>query len=455
MMKKILLLCSAVVAFQFPGQSQEIKDTLTYFFKKQKYKDPGQTTQVYPKFKAPAGTIINTGFTHVGSVFKNRSLVVVNGLEARVMRTPFVVAANGNVPTRLYLANVNQQGLPVFPLLDSTNLLTTSVTEFVAQQNNVPSQVIGGPLAHGSKTVTGNFAVLVRNVSLQEGDTVIVLRTRGHHAASTTTNTAIKFGEGLGVVRYNFNFSKTTDFNSDPTGYFGPGTDYEFCVAPRVTYTLDISQNSNLIQYGACCYQAFTNTNTSHSAWTSPQFNFTQFNRQLAPFNSNMPNVGQDTALVWNLGDGSPSTFPMYNTDDVVLCACGGQCNQIHYDGVIRGNFKKIAPENPVTVWQDSIFFMSSLVWCNDTAGTGFNELGNLANIKIYPNPVVDKTIISGLKGTTSIQVYSMFGQLMLTQEVKLEDETSIDMSRFANGNYLIRLRDEQNHVRTEKIIKQ
>lgn len=449
-MKKLLFVCLAVIAFQFTGQSQEIKDTLTYFYKKEKYKTPVQSNN-HPKFKASAGTVINTGFTHVGSIFKNRSLVVVNGLEARVMRTNDVVAANSNVPTRLYLANV-VNGLPVFPLLDSTNLLTTSVTQAV----NPNGQVIGGVLAHGSKTVTGNFAVLVRNVSLQEGDTVMVFRTKGHHFYSTNAPSPdYKYGEGLGVVRYNSTFVTTRDFVQDPTNYFGWGTDYEFCVAPRVTYTLDISQAENIIQYGACCFQAFTNTNTSHVAWTSPQFNFTAFNKSLAPFNAQMPNVGQDTALVWNIGDGSPSVFPQVWSDDVLLCACGGQCNQIHTDGVVRGNFKKMAPDNPVTVWQDSIFFLSSMVWCNDTAATGFTELGPLAGVKIYPNPVVDKTIISGLRANSSVQVYSMLGQMVLSQEVKLEQEVIIDMNRLVPGNYLIRLRDEQGNTRTEKIIKQ
>lgn len=444
-MKKLLLLCSAVFALQFVGQSQVITDTLTYFLKKQRYKEPlPPSSTVHPTFKSSAGTVINTQFTHVGSIFGNRSTVVVNGLEAMAKRPVLVVSDNGKVPTRLYLANV-VNGLPVFPLLDSTALLTTDT--YLPQ-----GQIVGGPLLHGPKVVNGSFAVLIRCVSLQEGDTIEVFRTNGHHINSTTAPTpGHKFGEGLGVVRYQSQFWPTTNFNHP---YFGSGTDYEFCVAPRVTYTLDVSQNENPIQYGVCCWQAFTNTNTSHSAWTSPQFNFTEFNTHLKPFNANFPGVPNDSALVWFMGDGSPCVTPMPGTDIVPLCACGGQCNQIHYDGVVRGNFKKIHPDNPSTVHTASISFMSSMVWCNDTAGTGFNELGPLANVKIYPNPVVDKTTISGLKGNNTIQVYNMIGQLILTQRTQLE-EVQIDLSKEATGNYMIRISDAENNSRGVKIIKQ
>lgn len=445
MMKKLLLLCSAIFALNFVGQSQ-VEDTLRYFLKKQKYKAPipPANTQ-HPWYKSAAGTIINTAFTHVGSIFKNRSPVAVVGLEARVMRPGFVISQNGNVPTRMYLANV-VNGLPVFPLLDSTNLLITN------ESINNDGQMIGGNLAHGTQTLTGDFAVLIRCTSLLEGDTILVFRTNGHHANSTTApSNDYKFGDGLGVVRYQGQFASTRDFQHP---YFGLGTDYEFCVAPRVKYDLQISQAESPIQYGACCWQPFTNTNTSTYAWTSPQFNYTQFFRHLKPMNTNFPTTFvEDTALIWNVGDGSPNVLPQPFSDLVPLGFFGGDCNKFHY-GRITGNFKKMAPDNPETTYTAQISFTSSTVWCNDTVGTGIKEYNNLENVKVYPNPVADKTTISGLKGQNVILVYNMVGQLILSQQTDKE-EVSVDFSKYAIGSYLVRITNSENKSRNVKIIKQ
>lgn len=453
-MKKLLFLCAAVLGFNFIGQSQVVEDTLRYFLKKQLYKAPPQSPNTFhPMFKSSAGTVINTKFTHVGSIFKNKSTVAVVGLEARVMRPPFVVAANGNVPARLYLANVSTvTGLPVFPLLDSTNVLIAGLSTSLPTDFN--GQLIGGNLAHGTKTVTGDFAVLIRCTSLQEGDTVMVFRTNGH--SPNSQNTAYKFGERLGVVRYQSQFSSTRDF---PHPYFGYGTDYEFCVAPRVKYDLQISQAESPIQYGACCWQSFTNTNTSTYAWTSPQFNFTEFNNYLKPFNNLYPAgmaASVDTSLVWAMGDGSPAMLPVPFSDVVPLGIFGGDCNKFH-QGNIHGNFKKMAPDNPEsTTYTASITFTSSTVWCNnDTLGTGIRELGNrLANVKIYPNPAVDKTTISGLNGKNTVVVYNMIGEAVFTQQTE-QEQVSIDLSKYARGNYLIRISDSQNNSRAVKIVKE
>jgi hypothetical protein len=334
-------------------------------------------------------------------------------------------------------------------LLDSTNLLYS----FAKYATGVihPGQVVGGVLAHGTKTVTGDFAVLIRCTSLQEGDSVFVFRTSGHHANSANPNPLLKFGEGRGVIRNQGQFSKTTDYNHP---YFGPGTDYEFCVAPRVKYDLEISQIENNVQYGACCFQAFTNTNTSTSAWTNPQFNFNEFYFHLQPFNNLFPSGTFTNSLIWNIGDGSPDTYPLPGTDLVPLGAFGGDCNKF-YEGTIIGDFKKMAPETPVTSHTAQITFTSSTVWCyGDTLGSSIKEITNLSHVKVYPNPTVDKVIVSGLIGKNTITLYNMFGQQVFIQQAD-KTEISVDLSRFAIGNYLLRIADANNDTRVVKLVKE
>src|SRR6218665_1479706 len=243
-MKKLLLLCAAIFAFNTASNAQVINDTLRYFQWKQWYILPNWTTStVTPIFKSNAAVVTNTGLTHVGSIFKNKTKVEISGLEALCRRPAVSVTliGQGGPPLRLYLCNVDANGLPVFPPIDSVQAGVVSNTAFQYGQK------VGGSLT-AVRTMTNDFAVLIRNVSGKDGDTVFVLRTSGHTATSTAAPTPWhRFGDGYGVVRNAGTFYKTTNYNHP---LFGQGTDYEFMVAPMVQYTLETSQIESPTQSG-------------------------------------------------------------------------------------------------------------------------------------------------------------------------------------------------------------
>src|SRR5690606_21582756 len=83
--------------------------------------------------------------------------------------------------------------------------------------------------------VGSDFAVLLRNMSTSGGDTVLVGRTNGAAPGNSIASPEDFHGEGLGVVRIMNEFHSTMNFKGRG---FGEGTDYEFCIAPRVQYTL-------------------------------------------------------------------------------------------------------------------------------------------------------------------------------------------------------------------------
>ena len=82
--------------------------------------------------------------------------------------------------------------------------------------------------------------------------------------------------------------------------------------------------------------------------------------------------------------------------------------------------------------------------------------LGNeefVANvIKLYPNPVVDFVTISSTEMMTNLEVVNILGQIVFSKSVN-ENETTIDMSRYSSGSYIVRVLVDDK-VKIFKVIK-
>ena len=81
-----------------------------------------------------------------------------------------------------------------------------------------------------------------------------------------------------------------------------------------------------------------------------------------------------------------------------------------------------------------------------DLIVTSVNE--NTANVNLYPNPTNGMLNIEG-QGTMLISISNLLGQTL--QETKAEGNTTLDMSRFESGMYLIRIETE-NGVTIQKV---
>ncbi len=89
------------------------------------------------------------------------------------------------------------------------------------------------------------------------------------------------------------------------------------------------------------------------------------------------------------------------------------------------------------------------------SACTGVAENVGATAIKVMPNPAVaGKTNISNLSGVNTITVFNTLGQVIINRVSSNESE-SIDLSDFPSGNYLVRITDNTNEIRTVKIINQ
>ena len=86
------------------------------------------------------------------------------------------------------------------------------------------------------------------------------------------------------------------------------------------------------------------------------------------------------------------------------------------------------------------------------TSTTAINEIGNIEDVTIFPNPSsnIVQVNLPNLYQIFSIVIYSPIGQ----QVLETSDKTIIDISNFANGVYILTLK-QGNKNWTTKIVKQ
>ncbi|RYY45361.1 MAG: T9SS type A sorting domain-containing protein [Chitinophagaceae bacterium] len=75
------------------------------------------------------------------------------------------------------------------------------------------------------------------------------------------------------------------------------------------------------------------------------------------------------------------------------------------------------------------------------------------SNFKLYPNPVKDVLNLSNTQNITSVEVFNMLGQQVITKRVNAT-QGQVDMSNLATGTYLVKVATD-NQTKTVKVIKQ
>ncbi len=81
------------------------------------------------------------------------------------------------------------------------------------------------------------------------------------------------------------------------------------------------------------------------------------------------------------------------------------------------------------------------------------NDTFDNSNFKSYPNPVKDILYFSYNKNITSVAVYNLLGQEVLTKSSNA-NQSQVDMSNLAQGTYLLKVTAD-NQVKTIKVIKE
>ena len=87
----------------------------------------------------------------------------------------------------------------------------------------------------------------------------------------------------------------------------------------------------------------------------------------------------------------------------------------------------------------------------NVTATLSVDE-NELASIILYPNPVIDRFVVSGVSETIDmIEIYSMEGRLV--KQIKDYNDQAIEVSQFQEGVYLVRI-SKGNSSKTIQFVK-
>lgn len=407
---------------QAKAASATIVDTLWYFYNKHYYRNAANTGFFTLK---NASSYTSTSVVEAGgAIFQSPGQVAVSGLEGIVARQASSPSASVNVG--LFLYNV-VGGVPTGAPVGSVSAVVSGTAgTFVGGNFTLPV------------LVNGDFAVLMKNISANAQDTLRLFINNALTATSTSTATARKYGEGLGVVQ----FSMGTSY-APTTGLFGTGTDYEFMVAPRVAYSVTANAAAPT---GSCINTSYTFTNTSSPRIGHRQWNLNQFAVEWAPFANATAsvNIMPDPVYVWNFGDSSPSS----TTNGTVTTVNKTFANAGTFTGSLTANIQKMSDyfnskTTDVATW--------SKTYANCSVGVNENNLN--ANLSVYPNPAVNgKVNIAGLEGTNVITVYNVLGQAVSTISTEKEVVT-IDLSNQNSGNYFIRITNSNSQAKTVKVI--
>lgn len=395
-----------------------VGDTLWYFLNKHYYRNAASVG--YYTFPSP-----NTSFvTHFGSIFKNTNPnLAVSGLEAVCSRS--ATSPSSSVTVRMYLTNV-VAGVPVFPALDSVSAVCTGTA----------ATFVGGNFL-APKFVSGDFAVLYKCVPTVAGDVARMWMNNAHIAAATAT-TAVAgstYGEAFGVLRLASSATTAATFMAT-TGLFGPDTDFEYLVAPRVGFTASSAQTSPT---GSCTTVAYTFTNNSSAVFTNRQFNQNEFYRHWRPFLTT--GLAPDSVYTWDFGD---ATGPMYTPTSMPNIA-HTYASPGTYNGTLTAMYQKMADSG--VKMADATTFAKTVAVCS-----GIQSLSGVDAVNVYPNPSTGLVNIANLPSETTIEVVNMLGQSVYSAKAG-QGNYSADLSTLPNGSYFVKIYSVNEKTKIVKLI--
>ena len=151
------------------------------------------------------------------------------------------------------------------------------------------------------------------------------------------------------------------------------------------------------------------------------------------------------------------------NNNMLELIQVGGSTTTIldlrNGNNTIVTEFEILNAPNLTCIFVDDANY-SNTNWTNiDAAANNFVETqgecdtlsiteSELSNINIYPNPFNTQLFIKGLQEATSIKIYNVLGQLVLSTT-----DTSINTNKLSSGLYIITVETENGSI-SKKIVK-
>lgn len=461
--KVLLLLFCMLGGFSLKTQTQTssppalIVDTLHYYFNKYYFKTGNSNINTYPYLQVPA-VVSSTEITHVGSKFEVPAgeTLTVTGIEAFMKKgKQGEECVSDKVVVELSLCNLNSNGMPILPAVDVVTFQTTSLHE-----NGM--NLLGGNFST-PHVMTSDFALLFLNASQQSGDTIRLMKTAGRTpTSSAASGTNLCSDGGYGFVRYNSVFYTTRDFTMSAN--FGNGTDYEFVIAPRVTYTVQsgqimpdkvyLSTNTLTAADTMCTRTELTFTNTSSRFFEHRMYNLNHFYLKWAltgPFQAQPLAQGgfsQDSAITWRFeaydlkGEPERVFLPYVNNGTASFVTDRPSSfdppDYCYLANQFRTRLRPMSIYGRVPMLVHDENFKMCLKFCND--GIGIEDVPGFEHAKVFPNPALNgKTVIRGLKGENTLTIYDLMGRLVSKQESN-GTTASLNLEGQPAGTYFVEI---------------
>jgi hypothetical protein len=393
-----------------------VQDTLWYTLNKHGYRNQSYGGFYTVKSPYPNATL---QLNHFGAKFINNAPVTITGLEMAAQRQ--ASSPSASVPVRIYLCNVNSMtGGAQFPAIDSVQtVLTGTAIQFVGGNFSQP------------KTVTGDFAVVYRNISTVTGDTIRAWMNNA--GTSSFTVPARQYGEGIGLMSLQFGPQPPT--HTITTNLFGTNWDNEFLVAPRVTVNLTVSAAHAPT---ASCTQTVLFSSNPSSHFTNKFFNMFAFETAWGPFTGTLgsPVPNGQFMYNWSVGGTTP-TSTLQNTT-----------TSYNSNGTFPVNLtcKYIKMNDSGIMAVDSYSGAVSVTNCP----TGIMNFSSLADVVVvYPNPVTHQLNIKSDIENVNYSIVNMLGE-KVKDGVFEKGINQVNLTHFSSGVYFIRLQSSNK----ESVIK-
>ncbi len=433
-------LCVSALGFSQNPTITPITDTIHYYYNKEFFKKGTQPGN-FAYFKLAASTSSNV--THIGSRFENNDTSLrISGLEALMCRNN--ISSQIKVNVRLYLCKVNNGNLS-FP----SDCIDSVTVEVSGLPNLRP---LGADFKDGKTyLMNGDYAVLARNVSSFSGDTVRVARTTSKtFTAFPNVGWQDKYSDGYGLVRQKGNLRSTANFTF--TG-FGNMTDYEFCVAPRVTYNLyvqqdmpiDIVNNVPLCTFQQVKFKALTSYQVTHRMYNLNEF-YKKWNLY-QPLGQVNGGWSQDSTVMWEFeaewGDKMAKMYLPYGGGSKEITFYTDHAEPYPFTAnAFKVKFRPMGRStNNIGNVEFAENFTVNVDYCEgDTVGISNPKLNLLS---VYPNPSnLDQIQIKGMQDQWyTVSLLSIQGKVISSLSLNRSNST-IPVSELKSGIYWIQIKD-------------
>jgi hypothetical protein len=422
--------------------SLPVQDTNWYVVDKHTYRNTSTNANSFYTYKiAPTytGNSINSG----GALFQQTGNMLVGGAEGIVIRQS--TSPSTAVPVAFYLFNA-VAGMPSGAALATctTAIASSTIGNYVGC--NFSSTVL----------VTGDFCIIMKNGSANPLDSIRLFMNNARTATAQITpgpGTEQKYGESFGIIGYGATFPGLWDVTTDlfTLGAGNTGSDFEFCVAPRVTYTFVANHASTTMT--TCNTAGVLYPNTSSPNALSRQWNLNVFFASWAPFSNAtaLASAVQDNAVTWNFGDATTSntTSPTHFYNPSAAQAPPPTYTAVMNDQLVI-KVQKMSDYSPGNTVLDTKSWSLTVTICN--VGLTENNISN--QVAVYPNPATDKVtvFVNNADQNSQIQVLNALGQVVMTR-TNLSDENVLNTESLSKGVYFVRVGSAKNFTTSKLII--